>query len=85
MTGNSKYHHFLIVLDENVDRRIFERQIRVDDRAILHLHVLHIAHALVALDDAVDEGDVFGIPAQIFADDRRIPDDHILAIPESVF
>ena len=69
----------------NVDRRIFERQIRVDEQAILHLHVFHVAHTLVALDDAVDEGDVLGIPTQIFTDDRRIPDDHILAIPESIF
>ena len=46
---------------------------------------LQAGDELQELDDAIDESDVFRIPTQIFADDCRIPYDHVLAIPESIF
>ena len=64
---------------------VFEAEIAVDDFGVDQRQILHVAEALMGFHVAVDEGDVFRIPAKIFADDSTVFERRFPAVPKSVF
>ena len=73
-----------IALDGCVDLGILEGEVAALRGAINQLQSLAIAKRLGADDVAVDEGDVFRIPREIFALYDAVADGDVLRVPESI-
>lgn len=67
-------------------RRPFEGAIGIlEEGAIFETEIIGADERLGPFDDAIDEGQAFGIPSDILAFEVAVPDDDVVAVPESVF
>ena len=58
-SGDRIFHAIDLRVDLCIYGCIFKRQIGIQQPAVFHLQIIHIAHALLTLDRTVDQCDIF--------------------------
>ena len=84
LSGRWVLHTVDMSVNLRIHLRILEGKRRVDEPAVDHLESLDIAQALQALDRAVLEYYIAGIPPEILATDVGVLHDNIVTVPEGI-